>query len=241
MLNTYLTATQNLLQNPQAPNSLYTTPNLTTYINTARGQLAGEAECVVAIGTLTLTAGVNVYPFSSIVIPNAAVLGIQQPVNVRTAWYTVGGGQKWIRPRNFPWFSLYELNNPVPKSGPPYVWSQYGQGVNGSIYFNMPDYAYTVPLDCQCLPIPLATEADPEAIPALWTDAVPYFAAYLALMSAQTGVRTQEALGMFKLYQEFVSRARRAATPSVAPTQYSQVSSPMKSYSNSGNAPEAGG
>ena len=44
MLTAYLNATAILLQNPVAPTSLYSTANLTTFINTARGQLAGESE-----------------------------------------------------------------------------------------------------------------------------------------------------------------------------------------------------
>jgi hypothetical protein len=59
-----------------------------------------------------------------------------------------------------------------------------------------------------------------EAIPYLWTDAVPYFAAYLALLSSQTGARTADADKMMQRYTEFVERAKRAATGDVLPWQY---------------------
>ena len=49
----------------------------------------------------------------------------------------------------------------------------------------------------------------PEAIPYLWTDAVPFFAAYYALLSAQAGQRQGDADRMFARYQEFTNRARR--------------------------------
>ena len=41
MLDAYLTQTENLLQSPGSPQALYSTTNLTLWINTARSQLAG--------------------------------------------------------------------------------------------------------------------------------------------------------------------------------------------------------
>jgi hypothetical protein len=250
MLTAYLTATQSLLQVPPAPTTLYTTAVLTTFINSARGQLAGEAECIRFMGSLPLTAGSNSYPFGSIALAGGTSVGIQGVLNVRTAWYLVGTGQKWLRPRPFEWFSLYELNNPAPLPGPPQVWSQFGQGAQaqvspnpvggGSLYVSPPpDTAYTVPLDCVCYPIPLVDDTTPEAIPYLWTDAVPYFAAYLALLSAQTGARIQQAQQMYQTYGEFVARGRRAATPSVLPVLYPQIPNPVR-QNQLGMAPQRG-
>lgn len=228
MLNAYLTATQNLLQNPTATNQLYATTSLTTYINTARGQLAGESESIRFMATLVLAAGQQVYPFSSISLTGST--GIEGVINVRSIWRTVASGQVWLRPRPFEWFALYELNNPVPVAAAPTKWAQYAQGVNGSIYVSpVPDVAYTLNLDCVCYPINLGLDADPEAIPYLWTDAVPYFGAYLALLSAQTGARSAEADKMLDRYSNFVSRARRFATPSVLPFQNPQSGNPTES------------
>jgi hypothetical protein len=239
MLTTYLTATQSLLQNPAAPIPLYATTALTTYINSARNQLAGEAKCIRYMGTLALTAGTQVYPYSAIALAGGTAAGIAGVLDVETLWYQVGVGQKWIRPRPWPWFSLFELNNPVPVGGPPKVWAQYGQGASaqasplpvggGSLYVSPPpDFAYAVNVDCVCYPIALVNDTTAEALPFLWTDAIPYFAAYLALLSAQTGIRTQEALGMYKLYSEFVDRARKASTPMVLPSINPQVPNPTR-------------
>lgn len=237
MLSTYLSATQALLQNPPANPPLYSTALLTTAINSARGQLAGEAECIRFMGSLTSSIGSRVYPFTSIALTGA--VGIQGVINVRSVWYQVGQGQVLLRPRPFEWFSLYQLNTPVPPSGPPKVWAQYGQGAEaqtvpnpiggGSIYVSpLPDIAYVMPVDCVCYPIPLADDTTAEAIPYLWTDAVPYYAAYLALLSSQTGARMQQAQEYFKIYTDFVNRARRAATPSLLPTIYPQQPSPVR-------------
>lgn len=228
MLTSYLNATRRLLQNPPAPTSLYSDADLTSYINTARGQLAGESQSVRYMASLALTAAQQVYPFSSITF--AGGTGIQGILHMRNIWIEVAGGQLWIRPRSFEWFGLYELNAVVPTTGQPLVWSQFGQGVTGSIYVSpIPDTGYTALVDCVCYPIPLVDDTTIEAIPYLWTDAVPYFAAYMALLSAQAVARQADAERMFNRYQEFVNRARRFATPDVLGSQYEQQPNPTRS------------
>ena len=61
-----------------------------------------------------------------------------------------------------------------------------------------------------------------EAIPYLWTDAVPFFGAYYALLSAQTGQRSGEAARMYEAYETFMERARKSANPSVNRYLYQQ-------------------
>jgi len=237
VLTSYLTQTQALLQNPNAPAPLYAPGQLETYINSARGQLAGESKAIRFMGVLSLVTGQQVYPFTAISLAGSS--GIQGILDVEIMWYQLGSGQKWIRPRGWPWFSQYELNTPVPSSGPPAVWAQYGQGAEaqaapnpvggGSLYVSpLPDQAYTVNVDCVCYPIPLVDDTTPEAIPYLWTDCVPYFAAYLALLSAQTGARVQDAQRMMELYSLFVQRARGASTPLILPTLYPQQQNPVR-------------
>jgi hypothetical protein len=233
VLNAYLAATQNLLQSPGAPTTLYSTANITTWVNTARGQLAGEAECVRRIATVTTTVGTRNYNFSSITIGDTSVAGV---LHVRRISYNVGTGQKWFRPRAWEWFDLFHLNNPVPVNGPPEVWSQYGQGsapsgtgsgASGSFYLDPPpDLVYTLNCDCVCLPIALVDDTTVEALPYPWTDAVPYFAAYLALLSSQTSARVADAERMFGYYTTFMQRARQFSNPSVNRGQYEQSPDP---------------
>lgn len=222
MLNTYLAQVQQLLQNPSAPAALYSTANLTTWINTARGQIAGEAECIRVYASLPLTTGTRQYPFSAVNLNNAP--GVSGVTNIRTMWYPVGSGQLWITPRSFEWFSLYHLSNPVPPSGPPTTWAQFAQGTGGSLFIDpLPDQAYTLNLDTVCYPINLALDTDPEAIPEYWQDAVQFLAAFFALLSAQAGARQNDADRMWKRYKEFMTRARQFATPSLLPGQNEQV------------------
>ena len=66
MLSYYLTQLTQLLANPAAPSPLYATADLTTWINTARAQVAGETGCIRLIGSLPVTSVSQVYPFSAI-------------------------------------------------------------------------------------------------------------------------------------------------------------------------------
>jgi hypothetical protein len=227
MLTSYLTQVTRLLQNPSVANlALYATADLTAYINQARGQIAGEGECVRVYGTLALTGGTLSYPFSAISVDPLATLGIQGVFNVRGATVGVAMGQAWMRPRSFPYFQLYFLNNPVPVQDRPVEYSQYGQGESGSLYFNpVPNIPYTASLDCVCAPAPLVDDTTPEALPYPWTDCVQYFAAYMALLSAQ---RTSDADAMFSRYQTFMTRARTMSNGKVNPGQYPQSPNPTR-------------
>ncbi len=232
------------MQNPGAPSSLYATADLTSWINQARGQLAGETECIRVIGTIQTVVGQRNYDFSGLNIGNPTVTGVAGAIHIRRISYNVGTGQKWIAPRGFEYFDLYFLNNPVPASGPPAEWSQYGQGASnigaisgkgtgaqssGSFYVDpLPDTVYTLNCDCVCYPAVLAADNDPEAIPYLFTDAVPYYSAYLALLSSQTSARQADAERMFGYYTTFVQRARHFSNPSVNRGMYSQEPDPTR-------------
>lgn len=61
--------------------------------------------------------------------------------------------------------------------------AQFGQGANGSFYvYPIPSQEYQVEWDCLCLPDDLVNKYSFEAIPEPWTDAIPYFAAHLAML-----------------------------------------------------------
>lgn len=251
MLTAYENATQNLLQLPGAsPNTLYPTANIDTWVNTARGQLAGEAECIRAIGTISTVIGQRNYNFSAINLGVSATTGIEAAIHVRRIMYGVASGQRFVAPRNWEWFDLYHMNNPVPVNGPPQVWSQYGQGAapgnsgatgGGSFYLDPPpDTVYTLYCDCVCWPIPLADDTTVEAIPYQFTDAVPFFAAYYAYLSAQAGARQADAERMMKHYKTFLDRARTQSNPSVDRYLYQQAGDPTQA-AKLGLKPPSGG
>ena len=256
MLTQYLTDTKNLLQNPSAPIALYDNTSLTRWINIARGQIATESESIRVIGTISTVIDQRPYNFSSIAIGTPSVTGVQGVMHVRSILYNVGQniyglpGQQWLTPRSWPWFTLYHLNNPVPEPGPPTTWSQFGQGsagtgtgssATGSFYVDPPpDAVYTLQLDCVCYPVALVDDTTPEALPYQWTDCVPFFAAYYAYLSSQTGARQADAERMYNHYKEFAQRARQAANPSVNRSQYEQAGDPAQAAKMGIQPPQAG-
>lgn len=246
MLTSYLQNTALLLQNPAAPSALYSTSNLTLFINTARNQLAGEYECIRIMASLATSANTQVYPFTSIGSLPASVQGISN-VRMITRMATANrllsdtgsiltddsgselladnssqsGGTVYVDAWPWEWFNRYFISQNPEASGPPLNWAQFAPGMTGSIYLDpIPDAIYTLNIDSVCYPVPLVDDTTPEAIPYEFTDAVPYMAAYYAYMSAQ---RQQDAQTMYQRYQEFGARARKAATPTVLPMQYSQA------------------
>ncbi len=255
MLAYYQLQTNRLLQYPAATSALYQTADLNSWINIARGQLAGEAECVRAIGTLQCVPGVRNYPFSAILLGTPSLTGIQGPINIRRISYNVGSaGQKFLFVRSWEWFDHYHMNNPNPQNGVPVVWSQFGQGasgtgamsnsgtgsiLSGSFFLDPPpDINYTLNIDCVCYPQLVAADTDLEAIPYLFTDAVPFFAAYFALLSAQTNARIADAEKYYGHYSQFLQRARGSSNSSVARPLFEQAAdmSQMAKFGAQGKA-----
>lgn len=238
MLDTYLTDTRNLLQLPTAPSTLYTTANVTRWINIARGQTAGEGECIRILGTIDTVVGQRAYSFSTINLGVSAANGVAGAIHVRDILFGLGSGYRKLTPRPWEWFQQYKLNNVVPASSAPVTWAQYGQGAaapasgsnaSGTFYIDpLPDAVYTLTCDCVCYPTPLVDDSTVEPIPYLWTDAVPFFAAYYALLSAQLTARQADAERYFGQYQTFLQRARTLANPSVLRWQYQQASDPTQ-------------
>lgn len=240
MLSNYQIAVRRLLQNPAAPTSLYDADDVNSWINIARGQMAGEAECIRLNATVSTVIGQQEYNFSSLNTGSSATNGIAGAIHVRSISYAVGTGWRKIPNRPWTWFNQYFLNDAVPESGPPVTWAQFGQGAaaqpantgatgGGTFWIAaIPDAVYTLRCDCVCFPIPLVADNTVEAIPYLWTDAVPFFAAYYALLSAQTSARTADAERMYNYYETFLERARRSANPNPLRWQYEQASDPTQ-------------
>lgn len=229
MLTTYLNRTRRLLQNPSAPVALYSDSDLTAFINQARGQLAGEGECIRYQATIPTVSGQRAYNFASLNTGLSPANGIAGPLHVRSILYTISGGQGWVEARAWQWFAFFYLNDPIPDTGAPHDWAQYGQGAAGSFYINpVPDAVYALTCDTVCYPIDLASDSTVEAIPFLFTDAVPFLAAYYALLGGQANARVADAERMFGYYQTYLQRARQAANPSVQRGLYEQAEDPTK-------------
>lgn len=225
-LTNYQTQTRRLLQNPSAPQQLYDDSTVNGNINLARGQIAGESQCLRVFASLALTAGTNSYAFSAINTGVSATTGIAGVLNVRQVSVVVGTGYMKVDTREWQWFQQYKLNEVVPSTGQPTVYAQLAQGVTGSLYFwPLPDIAYTCNMDVLCYPIDLVNDATVEAIPYPWTLSVPYLAAYYCYMDAQ---RQDDADRMYKRYTEFREMGRRISTSMTLPTVNPQVPDPTQ-------------
>ena len=185
------------------------------YVNIARRQVAAVGDCLPAYGVLEVGPETQQYSFNEIQFPGdrGIVDGIGGALAIRTLLVQAGEGHKRTFERAWPWFSTYELGKVHPKRERPKVWSQYGQGVSGSIFFNKLDGPYRVTVDARAYPIDLVDDTTPEAVPALWTDAIPFFAAFYYLQG--TGQNPQLAATMLQGFQAMMQAARAGATPSV--------------------------
>lgn len=212
MLTAYQTQFQNLIQAPSSPLPLISSAQATTYINAAREQVASDGECIRAPGSLVLTPGLQYAGFSLISPATAFAAGIGGAMSIRFAFIADGGPMLDIR--SWEWFSAYYLQDAT--TGLPARVAQQGQGALGVLFFSpIPSLAYGIVVDAAWLPIPLVDDSTFEAIPYPWTDAVPFWAAWLGLMSLQRQADADMAMARYK---ELMARGRRDSTPSVLPS-----------------------
>lgn len=220
MLRSYLQRTRLLLADELF--TVYRDPDLADYLNEGRNQIAAEAECVVATGTLNIAPPVQNYPFSAITLPaDAVAAGVGSVQKVRLCRFVVGDGAVLVYPRAWEWFQIYTLDKVVPTPGYPIEFAQHGQGQFGTLWFNPPDGPYTVNPDVVCLPVTLDDETTSEALPLLWTIAVPFYAAWRALLT--TPAPQQDPDKMMERYKQLMAMARSGANPELLGSIWSQA------------------
>jgi hypothetical protein len=206
----YLQQTQRLLHDKISAE--FNTADLTAYVNTARGQVAGEGQCVRGLTVLSTQSTVQSYAFSSANL----VTGIAGILNLRMIYRSAAGIGIPLIMRPWEWFVQYYAGTTA--TGTPTTWAQLGQGQNGTfLLYPMPSGVFPLSLDAVFSPADLITDTDQEAVPYPWTDAVPYYAAYLAMLSLPDEKSRGHAAKLWEQYTEFMARARRTATPTVLP------------------------
>lgn len=215
-LFSYMQRTQQLLHDKTEQQ--FNVADIVSYINSARGQIAGEGQCIRNTTLLAVSADLQIYNFSAFSFAPTGTAGV---FNVRQITVDNGSTVAMLTQRPFPWFNQYCLT--ATTLGQPTTWAQQGQGSLGSLYFYpTPNIAYTMFCDAAFIPAALALDTDAEAIPYPWTDAIPYYAASLALQSVPEEKRRGDAMKLWDQYTEFMARARRHATTGVLPRQMQQ-------------------
>lgn len=221
MLASYRTTTLALLQAPSSPVPLIPQDRLDSYINTSRIQVAAQGGCVRDYPTLPLVTGTPRYNFSDV---TGLQTGVDAIYHIRQLWYQIQGtdppGQVLVTSRPFEYFGAFMLNNPAPGTGVPATWAQFGQGDQGSIFIDpAPDADYVCQLDVLAVPVTLVDDSTPEAIPDIWRQAVPFYAAWLGFQSLQ---RQPYADRMMERFKEQMGMARNAANPDLIMENWSQ-------------------
>lgn len=155
----------------------YLNPILT--ITDATGSGAVATATLSYINQLNL--GQEVYPFSGINLeanPGCAAVYAIRGISILYSNY------RFSLPVYA--FSVYQAmirQYPYQYQCVPTFASQFGQGTDGSFYcYPLPSQSYPCEFDCQVVPLELTTDDDYEALPQPWQDAVPYFAAHLAMV-----------------------------------------------------------
>ncbi len=195
----------------------------TGYVNPTVTLSGGGGTNATASFTLTsfvkVVPGQEVYTFASVdPIVAANFPGVGNIIAVQSAAVSWGSWKPTMRQMGWSSFQAYCRAWNVGQENYPTVWSQYGQGEAGSIYiFPIPAITAQMDLDCFCHPIDLASDSDVEAIPRPFTEAIPFYAAYLAYLSIQNADMAEN---MWQIYRRQMAEARTFASPPVVPDFY---------------------
>jgi hypothetical protein len=188
----------------------------TTTITFTGGAGSGAAATPV-INCLNTVNAQEVYNFSAANAFAKLTSGVDSILFVETVAVSWGALKPILDQWNWNDLQAYVRAYPV-VSGQPAMWAQFGQGESGSIYLRpVPTGAMPMDWNCVCTPIDLAVDSDPEAIPYPWTDAVPYFAAYLAFMNSR---RPEEAKNVYSIFEQSMKRARSFSEPTYINSYY---------------------
>ena len=150
-----------------------------------------------AVQSFTTIAGVEKYSYGYalpyLTACNAGVSGICDVIDVAVSWGGNRPSLNWID-----WESLqaYARSYNFNVTSYPFCWSSNGSGTKGQVWLfpvpqitqvtnAQPGAAGEMEWDVTCLPSPLYTDSDYEALPSPFTDAVKFYAAHLAFLGSQ--------------------------------------------------------
>jgi hypothetical protein len=182
----------------------------TTVISFTGGGGTVAATASPVINCLNTVANQEIYTFAAANQYAALTSGVASILFVESVAVSWGALKPTLEKWN--WNDLQARIRAYPiQSGQPAMFAQLGQGQGGSLFIQpVPTQSAAMDWVCICTPINLALDTDPEAIPYPWTDAVPYYAAYLCFMNAR---RKEEAANMKAIYVEHMMDARSASEP----------------------------
>lgn len=178
-----------------------------TYSVTGNG--TGATVSLTVGGVNKLTAGQEVYPFSSVSV--ASLPGVDTIHMIRSISLIYSNYRYSLPVYSFSEYQAKIRNYPFQYQWVPAFASQFGQGVSGSFYlYPIPSTTYQYELDCTCIPSDLTTNSSTEVLPAPWNEAVVLYAMHQSYLELQN----YNAAGYYlKLFDEFVNRYSTYARP----------------------------
>jgi len=191
--------------------------NNTTTISFTGGSEVTPATASPVINCVNTVANQEVYTFASVNAFARLTSGVDSILFVSSVAVSWGALKPTLKQWNWDDLQAFIRSYPV-VSGQPAIFAQFGQGEGGSIYLQpVPTQAAAMEWNCVCTPVDLVDDTTPEAIPYPWTDAVPFFAAYLAMLTAR---RPIEAKGMRDVYDDTMKRSRSQSESSMVEDFY---------------------
>lgn len=178
----------------------------------------GAAAQAVIPNISNTVVGQEVYTFASVNPIVVLTPGVAAIVKVNTVAISWGTLKPALRMWTWNDFQAFFRSYNTSLQNWPSDCAMFGQGAAGSIYlFPLPSQITAMEWDCVCTPLTLVDDSTPEAIPFPWTDAIQFYAAYLALSNAQ---REAGADRMLKIYDQMMRTARKQAEAPFVPDAY---------------------
>lgn len=170
----YITQCRRLLHD--ANGNFWSDQELTDYINDARNRLVRDTGCLRRLQTSATVTSQETYLFSSLPEGDKTM----DVININLYW-----GNSRVPLLYRPWSDFNaQLRYWQNYTGRPIAFSMYGTKM---FYLGpVPDQVYTIELDTVIEPTPLVSANDPDTIPDIWTQPVPFYASHTAKFKEQS-------------------------------------------------------
>ncbi len=167
-------------------------------------------------GLNLLNVGQGVYNFSDINLETFP--GVESVIAIRSFSVIYSNLRYSLTYRSFSVFQAKIRSYAQQYQYTPVVYSQYGQGTEGSFYiFPYPSQVLQAEYDCLCLPSDLVDDQSYEAIPDMWQEGIKWYAASLAMFSLQNFAA---AAALENQFDKYLKRYGDYAAPGRALNQY---------------------
>ena len=189
-LNSYITATRRLLHD--ANGRVWSTSELTDYINEGRKRVAVDTHCLRSLENVAFLTSTETYLLSTATTKLARAFDLK---NLTVLWGSQRVPMEW-----YPWTQFNALYRPwTINLSRPCVWSFYGSNPTTKLIYvqPVPDQAYTAQGDLFYFPVDLASDSDTDELSYPFTDPVPYYAASKAKESEQSYGEAQQFLTQY--------------------------------------------